>query len=176
MKNYMQHVGLTAWRKKSSLLLAVALVAIILFGLHYTQSVDDNKVQENDEDKAPAGVVQALIQNSNSVKFVISQERSKLDATEGAVIVSTTKDHVIQEKVTQKSVYPEVYETEQQLGIPFVNLDTKNPYIPKKRIVHLDLKGAPPRISFLKRLLPMLKNMGATGIMLGKTIKRILST
>lgn len=163
MKNYMQHVGLTAWRKKSSLLLAVALVAIILFGLHYTQSEEDNKVGERDEDKAPAGVVQALIQNSNSVKFVETEQKNKLQPSQKSVMVTTTKV----EKVTEKSAYPEVFETEQQLGIPFVNLDTRNPYIPKKRIVHLDLKGAPPKIGFLKKFFPMIKNMGATGILLG---------
>lgn len=168
MKNYVQHVGLTAWRKKSSLLLAVALVAIILFGLHYTQSEEDNKVEEHDEDKAPAGVVQALIQNSNSVKFVESEQKNRLQPTQRSVVVSTTKDNVKVEKVTEKSVNQEVYETEQQLGIPFVNLDIRNPYIPKKRIVHLDLKGAPPKVGFLKKFFPMVKNMGATGLLLGK--------
>lgn len=174
MRNYMQHVGLTAWRKKSSLLLAVALVAIILFGLHYTQSADDNKIVENDEDKAPAGVIQALIQNSNSVKFVDTeqqqQQKIKLQSTERTVAVSAIREKLkaIREKATHGSVYQDVYETDQQLGIPFVNLDMKKPYIPKKRIVHLDLKGAPPRIGFLKRFFPMLKNMGATGILLGK--------
>lgn len=166
MKNYMQHVGLTAWRKKSSLLLAVALVAIILFGLHYTQSEEDsNKIQEgqNDVDKAPQAVVEALIQNSNSVKFVEREQKNKVRSTEKTVDVST----MIIEKVTHRSVSQEVYETEQQLGIPFVNLDMKNPYIPKKRIVHLDLKGAPPRVEFLKKLFPLLKNMGATGILIG---------
>lgn len=173
MKNYVQHVGLTAWRKKSSLLLATALVAIILFGLHYTQSEEDNKIEENpsnDDDKAPAAVVQALIQNSNSVRFVESEQKNKLQSTERTVVVaSTTRDNAI-EKMTHKSVSQEVYETEQQLGIPFVNLDIKNPYVPKKRIVHLDLKGAPPKVTFLKKLLPMLKNMGATGILIGKII------
>lgn len=176
MKNYMQHVGLTAWRKKSSLLLAVALVAIILFGLHYTQSEEDNKIEQNDEDKPPAGVVQALIQNSNSVKFVDSQEKNKLQSTDTTVSESTSKNNVMSEKATYRSVYQEVYETEQQLGIPFVNLDLKNPYIPKKRIVHLDLKGAPPRIGFLKKFLPMIKNMGATGILLGKKFSYFYKT
>lgn len=167
MKNYMQHVGLTAWRKKSSLLLATALVAIILFGLHYTQSEDEiNKIQENDEDKVPAAVVQALIQNSNSVKFVESERKGQ--STEKNAVAPITHDNALSEKATRNSVSQEVFETEQQLGIPFVNLDLKNPYIPKKRIVHLDLKGAPPKVGFLRKFLPLLKNMGATGILLGK--------
>lgn len=74
---------------------------------------------------------------------------------------------------SHKTVVQEMLETEQQLGIPFVNLDMKNPYIPKKRIVHLDLKGAPPRIEFLRKLFPMLKTIGATGILLGRYMYNI---
>lgn len=34
------------------------------------------------------------------------------------------------------------------------------------RIVHLDLKGAPPKIGYYEKLLPLLKDAGATGILL----------
>nr|CAD7447511.1 unnamed protein product [Timema bartmani] len=34
------------------------------------------------------------------------------------------------------------------------------------RLVHLDLKGAPPKVSYLKRLFPLIRQMGATGILL----------
>ena len=33
------------------------------------------------------------------------------------------------------------------------------------QIVHLDLKGAPPRMSYLLKLLPVLKKLGATGLL-----------
>jgi len=39
------------------------------------------------------------------------------------------------------------------------------PYIAQQRIVHFDLKGAPPKVSYLKKILPMLKQLGATGIL-----------
>ena len=38
-------------------------------------------------------------------------------------------------------------------------------YIPPQRIVHLDLKGAPPSISYLKKVLAMSKGLGATGVL-----------
>ncbi|XP_055606954.1 hexosaminidase D-like [Uranotaenia lowii] len=37
---------------------------------------------------------------------------------------------------------------------------------PLQRLVHLDLKGAPPKIAYLKRLMPIMKTLGATGILL----------
>lgn len=58
-------------------------------------------------------------------------------------------------------------EFERQLGIPYVNLNAEKPYVPKQRIVHFDLKGAPPRVAFFKRVFPLIKGMGATGILLG---------
>nr|XP_022912510.1 hexosaminidase D-like [Onthophagus taurus] len=62
--------------------------------------------------------------------------------------------------------YAMAQSAERLLGIPFVNIDTSNPYIPKQRIVHLDLKGAPPTLGFLKKFFLMIRNMGATGILL----------
>ena len=37
-----------------------------------------------------------------------------------------------------------------------------------QKLVHLDLKGAPPRIEFLQQLLPFLKQIGTTGLLVGE--------
>lgn len=42
----------------------------------------------------------------------------------------------------------------------------KNAYVPNMRLVHLDLKGAPPKISYFKQIFPLLKAAGANGILL----------
>ena len=39
-------------------------------------------------------------------------------------------------------------------------------YIPQHRIVHLDLKGAMPKLSYLKAVFPMIKDAGATAVMI----------
>ena len=38
-------------------------------------------------------------------------------------------------------------------------------YIPPQRIIHLDLKGAPPSIPYLKKVLTMSQELGATGVL-----------
>ena len=41
---------------------------------------------------------------------------------------------------------------------------TKPLYVPNQRLVHLDLKGAPPKIAYLITFLKKIKDWGATGI------------
>ncbi|XP_066996937.2 hexosaminidase D [Anabrus simplex] len=53
-----------------------------------------------------------------------------------------------------------------QMGVPYVNIDPRRPYVPQHRLFHLDLKGAPPKVSFLKRIFPLVKQLGATGVLL----------
>ena len=40
------------------------------------------------------------------------------------------------------------------------------PYIPKRRIFHLDLKGAPPKIDYLIKILKLSSDLGVTGVLL----------
>jgi hexosaminidase len=39
-------------------------------------------------------------------------------------------------------------------------------YVPEQRIVHFDLKGAPPKIDYLLRMIKWIKDGGATGVLL----------
>ncbi|XP_055298333.1 hexosaminidase D [Sitodiplosis mosellana] len=55
----------------------------------------------------------------------------------------------------------------ENLDVPIVaDASPRNGNPPEQRLVHLDLKGAPPKIAYLKRLLPMLKVLGATGLLI----------
>ena len=42
----------------------------------------------------------------------------------------------------------------------------KPPYIPSHRIVHFDLKGAPPSIDYMKKVVTISKELGATGVLI----------
>ncbi|XP_062559423.1 hexosaminidase D [Armigeres subalbatus] len=60
------------------------------------------------------------------------------------------------------------YEHElRKMGVPIIaGIGPGGHPPPVQRLVHLDLKGAPPKVSYLKRLMPIMKTLGATGILL----------
>ena len=39
------------------------------------------------------------------------------------------------------------------------------PFVPKRRLIHFDLKGAPPKMEYLLKLIPMFVKLGATGLL-----------
>ncbi|KAL2714480.1 hypothetical protein V1478_015665 [Vespula squamosa] len=51
-------------------------------------------------------------------------------------------------------------------GINGNSYSSSNPLFKGHKIVHLDLKGAPPKIGYYKYLLPLFKKLGATGILI----------
>lgn len=54
-------------------------------------------------------------------------------------------------------------------GLPgFVNrnFNLKRTVEISQRLVHFDLKGAPPRVSYFQQLLPFIRELGATGVLL----------
>ena len=48
--------------------------------------------------------------------------------------------------------------------VPVLSPDGQR-YIPRQRVVHLDFKGAPPLMPYLKSILPLLKEAGATALL-----------
>ena len=46
------------------------------------------------------------------------------------------------------------------------NTPAKAPYIPSHRIVHFDLKGAPPTMDYMKKVVRLSKQLGATGVLI----------
>ncbi|XP_017775261.1 PREDICTED: hexosaminidase D-like [Nicrophorus vespilloides] len=147
MNNYTQRLLLTVWRKKTTLLVAGLLITIILFGLQYSSRLQQNRNGSAEEADRRNGMV-----------FV--------EKTTKANEVSLERVHRRKQSREDQNEEEERKDVEEKLGIPNVNLDGQNPYVPKRRIVHFDLKGAPPKIDYIKRILPLIKNLGATGILI----------
>ncbi|KAJ8964554.1 hypothetical protein NQ314_004855 [Rhamnusium bicolor] len=181
--NYMHRFCLAAYRKKTALLVACGLSILILFGLEYSR-LEENKISELMKEERDAQVVADALMKSINVKFIETANKinkdpntpskivTELDITGLSKLEQPSRDDIARKRETEiVGKQFENLETEQQLGIPYVNLDTKNPYVPKKRIVHLDLKGAPPIIPYFKKLFPLIKTLGATGILLADDSK-----
>ncbi|KAK5644619.1 hypothetical protein RI129_005919 [Pyrocoelia pectoralis] len=163
MKNYIYHVGLTLWRKKTSMLIVVCLLILLLLGIQFSQSEQENArfKDGNNKDQTQAG---DLAQFTN-VKFLESLQKQR-NAGKNMLGDSSNKEQSLLVRKVAEEHERSQHELEKMLGIPFVNLDLKNPYIPKNRIVHLDLKGAPPKVSYFKKIFTLLKTLGATGLLI----------
>lgn len=63
-------------------------------------------------------------------------------------------------------IYPTVIQVEQ--NVEYVEYDSSKQQngFKGERIVHLDLKGAPPKISYYRKIFPLLSQLGATGLLL----------
>lgn len=169
MNNYLQRLGLTAWRKKTTVLVLLGILTLIMYGLHYTQSYQFKA--SHIKDGISEAFAEQLKQNYKiNVKFVDHKSRAatEIDNLIEGILHKLSKHNEIIEKGTITEDNRLIHDTDRMLGIPFVNLNLDSPYIPKQRIVHFDLKGAPLQVGFYRKIFPMIKNMGATGILLGK--------
>ncbi|CAH1976241.1 unnamed protein product [Acanthoscelides obtectus] len=153
MNNYVQRVSLTAWRKKTSVLVLTCILILLIFALQYSR-IDENTYFIEEERDAQV-IADALMKSIKNVKFV---EKDQSDVRQDNSMMKRRESSLAEQ-------FADI-ENEQQLGVPFVNLDSQKPYIPERRIVHLDFKGAPVQIPYLKRLIPLFKVMGATGLLL----------
>jgi len=44
--------------------------------------------------------------------------------------------------------------------------EPRPPYVPKERLIHFDLKGAPPKVDYLVKILKLSAELGATGVLM----------
>ena len=47
-----------------------------------------------------------------------------------------------------------------------VKSSNPEPFVPARRLVHFDLKGAPPKIDYLKKVMDIAVKLGATGLLI----------
>ena len=87
--------------------------------------------------------------------------------------VTTNEDYIggRQGRIQELSVHGEVASNNKvpAIEIPDSDVPVFSPdgqrYIPRHRVVHLDFKGAPPLMKYLKSILPLLKEAGATALL-----------
>ncbi|XP_059486138.1 hexosaminidase D-like isoform X2 [Neocloeon triangulifer] len=121
-----------------------------------TPYFEDEMVQKNFEEEQRAA---NNYWNGIPSRDDIYGRRQHQDAEENV----TSTSAAVKSAITAQSTKPA---TSQTMGIARVALNPKNPYVPPHRLVHFDLKGAPPKASYLLQVLPIFKQQGATGVLL----------
>lgn len=144
--SYAGRLRMTMWRRKSTLLGAAMVLALVVVCLQY------NAAKEVVEVPLPPQAEEVDTARANSVQFV------NLPVTGAALHLDNTADNSDNSAVGNVDAYAS--------NVIYPGLDPKINYIPPQRLVHLDLKGAPPKVAYLKKVLSISREMGATGVLL----------
>ncbi|KAL7034425.1 hypothetical protein ACKWTF_007961 [Chironomus riparius] len=99
-------------------------------------------------------------------------DKDEKDRIDNFAIIS--RDDIVRRKIADEMKLSANKQAEyegylKKMGIPvIVGLGPTNRHHtpPDERIVHFDLKGAPMKVSYILKILPMLKTLGATGILI----------
>lgn len=112
--------------------------------------------------KAPLPMSESFLFEQERLKILEQQQRQRNAGMEE--LNANAED----ERMLSSAERQTQYEHElQRMGVPVVaGIGPDGPRAPAERLVHLDLKGAPPKLSFLKQLLPVLRALGATGLLI----------
>lgn len=112
--------------------------------------------------KAPLPVADSYLFEQERLKILEQQQRQR-NAGMDELNANAEDDRMMSSAERQTQYEHEL----QRMGVPVVaGIGPDGPRAPAERLVHLDLKGAPPKLSFLKQLLPVLRALGATGLLI----------
>lgn len=117
-----------------------------------------NNVQVQERKKPRDDILAVMLPNASA-----SKKDDKVEIVQ--IIPEQLKQqpvvNVIQNQQDPQSISPQMQKQQT------TDSNSKFPFLSKlERIVHIDLKGAPPKIDYFKSLIPMLKKFGATGILI----------
>ncbi|XP_046387009.1 hexosaminidase D [Ischnura elegans] len=215
--SYAGRLGFTAWRRKSTLLAAIAALLLFLVCLQYSafgvfgrSDAAAKAVPSSDSGgAAPSEETppQAATAKQRRVQFVLNQADSggQSDGVPSKAPrqqpepIARLPDPPAREDVERRNLFLQEYSDDKGRAdggaggdfAPDSGADQRQPlgteagagdqgaaeggmsgttarqalYVPPHRIVHLDLKGAPPTAAYIKRILPILVHLGATGLL-----------
>jgi hypothetical protein len=165
----------SAWKRKTILLFVALLSTLLLFaGQLSNRKRTAGRVSARVWEKAPDPYAHLPPEDS---KWSDGPDVSNVSSTLNGVALPFKRDSLDQTNLRPDTLNQESDDSIDRKKIAFDSKDAivlkSEPegqhfqgYIPDLRIVHLDLKGAPPKIEYFERLFPLLKDAGANGILL----------
>lgn len=70
------------------------------------------------------------------------------------------------DRTSRRTQYMHIAEQQEQRRQRQQSAATAATYVPPGRLVHIDFKGAPPRLPYLQKLFPLIRRFGGTGLLL----------
>lgn len=162
----MRNLIFLVWRKRPFLFATVMIATVVLLVLQY-QSVTSSNSNRVSSQSTSYG---SSFSSANAEPVVGNQYLSNvMDKSEKHLEYRFDGQfrHNSFEKPNSppKKVSSFVDESKQRVHLAAGDDQSTQPHA-KYRIVHFDLKGAPPKLSYLVKILPIIKEAGANGILL----------
>ena len=150
------------WKKKPLLLAIVMIFTFIILAFQYKSVsrvlLEDHPTARNDKASLlPKRNLSAFNSKNKQSKSSTPTQYGIFDYSKPEFLNPQNSHHRGKFNVVVKDAEASNYEARQS---------SQDYYVPNFRIVHLDLKGAPPKISYLKMVFPLLREAGANGVLL----------
>lgn len=148
-------------RRRRSVLLGLLLCALLLVVcVQYNASNDDMSMQS-----VQNTLVVAEVDDVSAAAAPEKQEQQQQQPVPGMVRKIPTGDEGVsfvdepqQPGRKSRRTQPNGVDAEETLSV--------QPYVPPSRLVHIDFKGAPPKLLYLRKLFPLIRRFGGTGLLL----------
>ena len=128
-----------------SIMIMMVLFVILIYQFNQIESVSEQKLRKS------------ILNRNEKELFLNRYERMR-------------NKHIENLQINHNKLKDERYvDSYRQENTELERLDTKimqKTMNSLQRIVHLDLKGSPPKLNYLKELIPFIKNSGATGVLI----------
>lgn len=152
-------------RRKLIILLTVLSLSVLVMTVnHYWAEGEETK----EEYSGMGGQIQQQQENSfHEVAHSVEASKTEDDKQSEHKQAEEEEDQQQQPKVVfqQKEVNKKDGQADPEQSTESVISSDGTRYIPHHRVFHLDLKGAPPKMSYIKSMLPVLKEAGATALL-----------
>ena len=143
-----------------------------MFAYLFCRSSTNRNFDDGDEHKEE--FLEAVHVQNEAIKNIADDDNIEYDHELVHEAVHQPRVPAIQEFNIRDNNVPVYYpsnqnsDMNQRLDQDYIPLNQKKqtPYIPEHRIVHFDLKGAPPSIDYMKKVVTLSKKLGATGVLI----------